>query len=265
MKRLFLASILILLLTIGSAWATTFTLTQDQLLHFYETYENPANAATELDTTPQGITNNGSGGVTFQGDLYDSDNPGGGFAQIQVGLKDEFDGTSWYATDFDGNTTYGAYSPYNGTTLKSIHDYGIYDLSGYTEYSLILTNTNDDNWLVNLFMNTGWIPSNTNYYYQNTWTQIAPGQSVTLTLDFSSAETWGGGYNGGTSAVQNLNQVTNIGFNIGGNMDQIGGNPSNPDKFSIDAAPIPEPSTVILLGLGFLGLCAYGWRKKKQS
>jgi hypothetical protein len=269
MKKLFLASILISLLAIGTAWATSFTFTQDQLLHMYQTSENPASSTPpdQFETDLDAISSWGLG-AKFSGDMYDVNNPGddqGQFAQIQIGLKDQYNGTSWYATDFDGNTTYGLYSPYNGATLKSIHDYNIYDLSGYTGYSLILTNYNDDNWLVNLYMNTGWTPGEINYYYQNSWTQIGPGQSVALTLDFSGAETWGGVYTGQNTAVQNLGHVTNIGINIGGNLNQAGDNPSNPDHYVIGAAPIPEPSTIILLGFGAFGLAVYGWHRRKKS
>jgi hypothetical protein len=273
MKKLFLASILISILAIGTASATVFTFTQDQLLHMYQTGENPASSTppNQFETDLDQIASSGSG-AQYAGDLYDVNNPGGdqgGFGQLQVGLKDEYNaGTdTWFATDYDGNTTYGLYSPYDGNTLKSIHDYNIYDLDtpGYTKYSLTFTNTNEDNWLVNLYMNTGWIPGETNIYYENTWTEISPGESATVTLDFSSAHAWGGGHSGGLTTVANLDHVTSIGFNIGGNLNQAGDNPSNPDHYSIQVKPIPEPSTLILLGFGVVGVAVYGWRRKKQS
>ena len=35
------------------------------------------------------------------------------------------------------------------------------------------------------------------------------------------------------------------------------------DNIRIVANPIPEPSTLVLLGCAFLGLAAYAWRKRK--
>ena len=35
------------------------------------------------------------------------------------------------------------------------------------------------------------------------------------------------------------------------------------DSVRLDAIPTPEPSTLVLLGIGLLGLLAYAWRKRR--
>jgi hypothetical protein len=69
------------------------------------------------------------------------------------------------------------------------------NLSGYTDYALTFINQNNQNWYVNLFMNTGWTDapwSELNSYNQNGWVQLAPTVSTTIVLDFSNAERFGG-------------------------------------------------------------------------
>jgi len=120
------------------------------------------------------------------------------------------------------------------------------DLSSYSGYTLTFLNTNNSSWFVNLYMNTGWTdpPYNQpNNFYQNSWVELLPSVSTTLTLDFTG--------------VVNLNHVTNIGFQVGGNMDVYpytagADNPSNPDDYHIDVSTVPEPATLALLGLSAL-------------
>jgi len=123
------------------------------------------------------------------------------------------------------------------------------DLSVYTDYSLVFYNDNDDAWAVNLFMNTGWTdaPYNeTDVYSENGWITINPGQATTVTMSLVG--------------IPNLNHVSNIGLQIGANMDGVNPNPSGPDSFHISVSPIPEPMTICLLGLG--GLVVISSRKR---
>jgi len=131
----------------------------------------------------------------------------------------------------------------------------ISDLSAYSGYSLKFVNTDNSNWLVNLYMTTGWTatpygePSN---FYENGWIELTSGQEATLTLDFAAL------------SVVNEDHVSEIGFQVGGN---VGAhtialcNPSNPDIYFIDVSPIPEPVTFVILGLGSVGLL----RLRKKS
>jgi hypothetical protein len=126
---------------------------------------------------------------------------------------------------------------------------GLSDLTAYDGYALTFENTNNSSWLVNLYINTGWTdpPANeTNNFYQSEWVKLEPFESVTIVLDFATLVNENG-------PVVNLNHVTNIGFQVGGDMDDSydgDSDPSNPDWYHINVAPIPEPATLALLGLG---------------
>jgi hypothetical protein len=253
MKKLLLASILISLLAIGTAWGSTFTLNDAALLMLWEVFENPVDPISQFlySTTDEGVYGQPmSGNVGFVGTLRDPvGNPNSPFSQMGLGAN------FWGAADYDGDNVTDATGATTAQVIGTALGTGpTNSLVGYNEYSLYLENDNDDIWWVNIFINTGYTDApwnEPNNYYENGWTALAPFSSTTLTIDLTT--------------VANLNHVTNIGFNVGANLTNVGGNPSNPDTYHISAAPIPEPSTIILLGFGFLGLAAYGWHRKKKS
>jgi hypothetical protein len=148
---------------------------------------------------------------------------------------------------------------------------GFGDLTACSGYTMTLKNASNGWFAAVLFMNTGWTDDNRrptlpelDRFYQDTkdWTWLAPGQTVTLTLNFSN--TWLCSENyvwnpvSGQS-VQNLNHVSNIGFQIGSNMDQDQYGCYMPSGSAFDVKVVPEPATIGLLGLGALSLL----RKKR--
>ena len=113
----------------------------------------------------------------------------------------------------------------------------ITDLRGFTDYRLFLANDDDDIWQVKLYMSTSGV------LHETAWETLTPGTSDTLMLSFAG--------------IANLNNVTDIGFVVGGRLNQIGGNPSDPDVFHISAVPNPAGLVLALLGLAVGGLELY--------
>ena len=133
------------------------------------------------------------------------------------------------------------------------------DLSSYDGYALTFHNTNNSEWLVNVFINTGWQPSEDDIYAQNGWTTIGKNEVKTVVLDFDNCETWtNDSYDGTGMTVTNLSHVTNIGFQVAGNMDEHPFyselNPTNPDTYHMDVVPVPGAVLLAFLGLSAAGI-----------
>jgi hypothetical protein len=206
----FLAAALMLMGSLRTEGALYFSPDQTAIFGMSKTWD--AGGTTSEDPTKALV----GGGVRFSAEMQYGDGSGDGWASQGVG--------------------YGWPPPA-----------ALQDLSGYDGYTLTFLNTNNSSWFVNLYMNTGWTdpPNNEpDNYYENGWTELLPGVSTTIVLDFTA------------EGAVNLNHVTNIGFEIGANLDEYPysspNNPSNPDTYHIDVTPVPEPALLSLLGLGGL-------------
>ena len=228
-----------------SAYAAYFTLNSDALVLLWDVFETPENSITGLDGAylPADAFGYGAtmhGEVGFTGQIKDTTNDGNPFASLAIGA------------DEDGNSSTG-----NGATVADVIGTALsggptQSLLGYEGFALTFFNDNQSTWSVNLWITTG--PSDT--LTETAFTPIARGHSLTVSLNFADL------------GVTDLDDVTGLGFQIGGNMvmDPYDGqvDPSNGDNYHMSLAPVPEPSTVFLLGAGLLGLVAYGRRKFKK-
>jgi hypothetical protein len=97
--------------------------------------------------------------------------------------------------------------------------------------------------------------------------------STSLTPQIPVSDVYLDGWRTHNAAEDNNNNdwlsddITGI-YNLGGSYQYIklvawGASPYDEPEVDAIAAPIPEPSTIILLGLGVLGLLGYGWRRRK--
>lgn len=238
LKILALAIVAVFLVA-GSAMATSFTINATQLQALYETSENPANSTGTYLSPVQSLSN----GAKYTGNIRTSD-PGWG--AIMIGAN------------FSG-TPYGS-SPGSGPTNV---DLGLGSLSGYDSYALHFDNVNENPWMYQLYFNAGYTDlGESDYYVQNHWTTINNGEGAVVTLDFTNCEVWKDGFYLGWKDITqfndiDLNHISNVGFQIGGNM------PVGPHDytFETEVAPVPEPGTILLMGLGLLGLGVFGRNK----
>ena len=100
---------------------------------------------------------------------------------------------------------------------------------------------------------------------------IDAGMSARLSLDFSNAEIWS--YNPNTGERLYLgwgnafnlgldwSHVSSIGFSIAGDFPLDG----EDHNFRVEAAPAPEPTSLVFIGCGLLGLAILRRKFRKSS
>jgi len=218
------------------------------------TYTIPIVDLADSNFVTQMGTESGRSQVVLVTTTYERYSYSGG-GQVQTG--DSFD---WDSSAYNNNFGFDI------SSLPLASD-GLGDLSGYTFYDLDFHNPNSFPIHVNTYFNTGDTDAgNTDRFYQNGWVWLDPGAYAHLSIDFSSADTYIGGSPVGSTAVLNQNEVSNIGFQVAVPGDAPGYDfGAGTCDFNVDVAPVPIPTSVLLLGSGLLGLIGVGrfrFRKK---
>ncbi len=241
MNKVFISTVIALagiMLLVQPAAAVTFSMSPEQIQALYETYEDP-NSSSVLYSVQANAQ-----GAKFVGDLVNQ-----GWAQMQIGAN-------YWGIPFGGSAG-------DAPTNMAL---GLGSLAGYDAFGLNFYNYDENPWKYNLYFNVGYTGSGeADYYVQGNWTEVAGGQNSGLILDFTNAQVWGGGYNGGSVDLfsitgLNLAHISNIGFAIGANVPQDGMFPDY--TFETIVTPVPEPASMLLLGPALLGLIRF---KKKKS
>ncbi|MFC1631399.1 PEP-CTERM sorting domain-containing protein [Candidatus Omnitrophota bacterium] len=149
-------------------------------------------------------------------------------------------GGVWYTGTIDNHATQFRYLLLGDTTPP------VTDLSTYSNYALFFENKdNNDPWSVNVFLETG----SGSTYFASSWLALAPGASGAAVLDLSG--------------VSDLDDVQTVGLGIAYNGDNPGpGGTYQGDAFNILVRPVPEPTSMLLLGIGLVGLAGGKARKR---
>jgi len=236
MLLLFLVAGLIVSPTLASA-ANVFTMNPYQLGQLYQVWEDPASSGTSLTSVFYfpGI------GAVYNGTVLGT--PGQG--SIQIGANST-------------GTPYGGGSGTEPTTTIL----GLDSLSGYDAYKLIVANTNENPWHYDLFFTSG------NYLVTSQNLAIVNGGVSTLSLDFSNAHVYNWpsltevGWRDVTSyAGIDLSNISAIGLSISAQVPMPGYGGNTDYVFETTVAPVPEPTSMLLFGMGILGL--FGLKRKR--
>ena len=227
MKKLLVLLVVFCVFSLASmAYATTFTLSVLELQGLTKIATNTTSAAGAILNKYTSVP---SGyGTILQGDV--------GFTATLQPEDPNPPGLDWYGWMQIGDNT--------------SRDF---DTPGYTEYAQTFCNDNDDYWDVKIYIKTSSESRESSYFSLAPYGK--PGSCVGISLDIST--------------MADLDKVESIGFYVRGEMDAAtrthGTNPSPGDAFHMSSSPIPEPTTLLLLGSGLLGIAGMARRRRKKS
>jgi hypothetical protein len=233
MKKLVLTTLVCLMvmgLSSSAFAANVFTLIPSTYDRLYQLLEGPlsTNANTFYPSVPS-LVSGGSFAPSI-GYFPDDSDPTNMFGWIRLGVNDTGD-----------SSTYGLPTGYVGSA-ETVSGIGAINLSDYDAYAVNFHNANDDIWASRLYLKTA-----SNEYWSS-WVWTTPGASAGAYLDISG--------------IADRNDIKAIGFEIGSNMTGVGGYPSDSDTAHMKVSPVPEPSSMALLGMGILGLFGLGRKRK---
>ena len=141
--------------------------------------------------------------------------------------------------------------PASSTIAVNASNYGLSDLSAYDTFQLMIANYNQSLWNLNLYIEA----NDGDKYYSAVKTLSHDGVFNNFSYDLSFLGT-------------DINSVKYLGFVVSSDLTGNFSNPdfpSSPDSFHVAVAPVPEPGTMMLLGLGIFGLAIFGKRRMNKN
>jgi len=224
MKRALLSALVVGMLAECAFSSMSFTFNKDAALML-----------TEISHSPSGV------GI-ISGLLVATDDPGEydpyAGMQGQVGYAGLLDATkaqktAWMRIGATDTSTHKVDSVL-GTALGTL---ATHSLASYDEYHLFLANDDNSDWSFRLFTIVG--DTNPVTRESSAWTLLHPGEHTTLSLDLTGLD---------------LTYVAGIGVDIGGLLNNVLPNPSDPDVFHFSVVSVPTAVILGLFGLGTAGL-----------